>query len=557
MKMRLFLREWKVTISSFAVFVLVVLPGAAPALDRAGDSSSDTPSTDYIVADTGQSKCYNTAVEIGSPAAGEAFYGQDAQYYGPPPRYNDNGNGTVLDLTTGLTWMASPDADGDGVLESPGDKLSWWDAMEFPNTLNEMNYGGYDDWRLPSIKELYSLIDFSGVDPSGLEGDTTGLIPFIGREYFGFVYGNEDAGERIIDSQYWSSTEYVSTTMGGDHTVFGVNFADGRIKGYGTSLHGDDKVSFALCCRGNIGYGTNDFTDNGDGTVTDAATGLMWQQADNGAGKTWKEALSYAENLVLAGHDDWRLPNAKELQSILDYTRSPATHGTAAIDPVFTCTAIADEGGGVNYPFYWAGTTHANWSESPGYMGAYVCFGEALGWMQSPFPPYEYTLMDVHGAGAQRSDPKYGDPDDWPYGHGPQGDVVRIYNHSRCVRGGLAETPVPDVKANGSDDPVLLSPGSTATITIALEPGDFTDRDADWWVFADTPFGTYSYIYPSGWERGFFRSFGYELLQVPSFEVLDGVLPAGDYTIYFAVDDNEDGEFDGAWTDSVEVTVQS
>jgi hypothetical protein len=45
-----------------------------------------------------------------------------------------------------------------------------------------------------------------------------------------------------------------------------------------------------------------------------------------------------------------------------------------------------------------------------------------------------YLLLDVHGAGAQRSDPKSGNPDDYPYGHGPQGDVIRIYNHVRLVR---------------------------------------------------------------------------------------------------------------------------
>jgi len=42
--------------------------------------------------------------------------------------------------------------------------------------------------------------------------------------------------------------------------------------------------------------------------------------------------------------------------------------------------------------------------------------------------------LDVHGAGAQRSDPKLGDPNDYPYGHGPQGDDVRIYNYVRAVR---------------------------------------------------------------------------------------------------------------------------
>ena len=45
-----------------------------------------------------------------------------------------------------------------------------------------------------------------------------------------------------------------------------------------------------------------------------------------------------------------------------------------------------------------------------------------------------YQLLDVHGAGAQRSDPKVGDPQDYPHGRGPQGDVIRIFNFVRCVR---------------------------------------------------------------------------------------------------------------------------
>ena len=52
------------------------------------------------------------------------------------------------------------------------------------------------------------------------------------------------------------------------------------------------------------------------------------------------------------------------------------------------------------------------------------------------FPPGrgEFHLLDVHGAGAQRSDPKAGDPAAFPHGRGPQGDVIRIYNYVRCVR---------------------------------------------------------------------------------------------------------------------------
>lgn len=49
----------------------------------------------------------------------------------------------------------------------------------------------------------------------------------------------------------------------------------------------------------------------------------------------------------------------------------------------------------------------------------------------------DYHFVDVHGAGAQRSDPKAGDPAMFPHGRGPQGDVIRIYNFVRCVRSGL------------------------------------------------------------------------------------------------------------------------
>jgi len=54
--------------------------------------------------------------------------------------------------------------------------------------------------------------------------------------------------------------------------------------------------------------------------------------------------------------------------------------------------------------------------------------------METPPDSGNYVLIDVHGAGAQRSDPKIGAPDDYPNGHGSQGDVIRIYNYVRMVR---------------------------------------------------------------------------------------------------------------------------
>lgn len=383
--------------------------------------------TGYPVVGTNQTTFYGNLTAISEPGETDDFYGQDAQYIRNAPQYEDNGDGTVTDLVTGLMWSQSIDLDGDGDIDV-NDKLTFEEAS---NGASSFSLGGYDDWRLPTIKELYSLILFSGLDVSDYEGTSTSdLVPFIDTDYFEFGYGDTDADERIIDAQYASSTQYVDYTMDGDETLFGVNFADGRIKGYGLVLHGAAKTFYVAYVRGNTTYGVNDFTDNGDGTITDEATGLMWMQGDNGEGITWKNALSYAENLTYAGYSDWRLPAIKELQSIVDYTRSPSTTSSPAIDELFDCTKITNEAGDDDYPYYWSGTTHASWgSTNEGKAAAYVCFGRAMGYMS------EYGgWVDVHGAGAQRSDYKNGDPDDYPTGHGPQGDAVRMRNYVRCVR---------------------------------------------------------------------------------------------------------------------------
>jgi formylglycine-generating enzyme required for sulfatase activity len=70
-------------------------------------------------------------------------------------------------------------------------------------------------------------------------------------------------------------------------------------------------------------------TANGDGTVTDRITSLMWQQTPPTATHLWNDAVDYCAKLSLAGLDDWRLPTSIELVSIVDYgQRSPSINGT-------------------------------------------------------------------------------------------------------------------------------------------------------------------------------------------------------------------------------------
>ena len=374
----------------------------------------------FTVVDTAQTSCYNNSGAIAAPSPGQSFYGQDPQYTGPSTAYTDNGNGTMTDLNTGLMWV-----------QARGSKMTWAAAVAGASA---QRAGGHADWRMPTIKELYSLIKFNGVNGTN-NMVTTGFAPFIDTNYFGFAYGSGIGTERVIDCQDWSATEYVSTTMNNQATIFGVNFVDGRIKGYPKYLPGGGgagNVLYARYVRGNPAYGTNSFVSNGDGTVTDLATTLMWSQADSGTGLNWSNALAWvqARNAVNhLGHNDWRLPNIKELQSIVDYTRSPATTATAAIDTnYFTCTGITNEAGQPDYPYFWSGTILIDGGPTP--SGTYVSFGRAMGYMNG-------SWMDVHGAGSQKSDIMVGNPANYPSGRGPQGDAVRIYNFVRLVRGGL------------------------------------------------------------------------------------------------------------------------
>lgn len=381
----------------------------------------------YVIVDTNQSACFGA--NNGTASIDCANTGEDASYYGEQASYTLSTSGeSVTDNVTGLIWTQTPDIDSSGTINA-SDKLLPDAAIAYCENLI---LDGRSDWRLPSIKELYSLMQFSGRDPSGYTGsDSSALVPFIDDSIFAVGFGDISSGERIIDGQYATTSMYTSTTMNGNNTMFGVNFIDGRIKGYPS--HSD---FYVYCVAGNGRYGENDFVDNGDNTVSDLATGLMWQQQDYHS-NNWQDAINYCESLSLASYSDWRLPNVKELHSLVDYARSPAVTHSAAIDPIFFATSFVNEAGSVDWGSYWSSTTHVSYTEVA-MSAAYISFGESLGYFSG-------IVQDVHGAGAQRSDNKIS-PSNVAgasainlgqgtfYYHGPQGDILRADNFVRCVR---------------------------------------------------------------------------------------------------------------------------
>ena len=95
----------------------------------------------------------------------------------------------------------------------------------------------------------------------------------------------------------------------------------------------------------------------------------------------WQDALAYADDADLGGFSDWRLPNVKELHSIVDYSRSPLGHGRRpSVPPSTTCSPheITNKAGDSDYGYFWSSTSAHFTSGEPYYYAWNVAFGRAV-----------------------------------------------------------------------------------------------------------------------------------------------------------------------------------
>ncbi len=407
----LFKQTFCTAIAAATLMTLTACGGGSSDSTTTASTSTVTPVVTTLadespVVDTSQTATYDATSVIAAPAKGQAFYGQDAQFSGTQPSYTKSSDGlTVKDNVTGLTWQAS----------QTGGDVYWTEAETVPAALNKSSYGGYSDWRLPTIRELYSL--WNG---------NTGW-PYIDTNYFSVPYASE---QELSHAILWSSTKYTGllrssiegSSAVGAEMAFGVNFGTGHIKAYTTSIGAKHMVR---AVRGPI-YGTSSFVDNGNGTINNQATGLMWTQSDSGVGMDWEHALAWAQTQngeKLAGYSDWRLPNTKELQSLVDYTRSAEATAAAnvgpAINPLFKISSITNEAGDADYPFFWTSSSARASSTAPFSSAWAVAFGRAV----------DDSGKDLHGAGAVRFDTKV------KATSGTSGqDAGRVFNYVRLVR---------------------------------------------------------------------------------------------------------------------------
>lgn len=223
--------------------------------------------------DTGQTKSYTNT------------WGEDSDYIIHPPAFKVLLPGIVLDTVTGLMWQ-----------QADSGEMTYENAIKYADTLM---LGGFNDWRLPTAHESFSIFNHQTPNPAH---DAT-YFTKTGAEYWW-----------TSDKQVNDANKVWVTNGGGgigNHAKTETISAGGTKKYHGRCVRNMNQTTFM----------DSRFTDNSDGTITDNLTHLMWVKIPS-SGQTWEEGLQYAESLNMAGFTDWRLPNIKELRSLNDERRT-------------------------------------------------------------------------------------------------------------------------------------------------------------------------------------------------------------------------------------------
>jgi hypothetical protein len=386
---------------------------------------------------TGQTICYDAS---GNVIACENT-GQDGDWPAgiawPSPRFTDHYNGTITDNLTGLVWLRNANCYG---------LQTWANALNTANALNSGECGLSDgsvqgDWRLPNINELESLIH---AGHAGNENPAT----WLNSQGFSNVNSN-------LYQWYWSSTTDAFVTGRAwvvymDSGSVGV-VASKTYLSYGWPVRSASpplvspppadlwKTGQSICydASGNviacentgqdgdwqagIAWPSPRFTDKGNGTVTDNLTGLVWlKDANCFEVQNWTNALNKA-NALNSGEcglsdgsveGDWRLPNRKELRSLVDYSQNHSQNKPSlpADSPFTNVQSNSSQG-------YWSSTT----SPTTNSTGSAWVVGISLGYVYAINKDSSYSVWPVR---SRRGPGSFSDvpPDYWAHNY-----IVAIY----------------------------------------------------------------------------------------------------------------------------------
>jgi hypothetical protein len=246
----------------------------------AGNGDCDEPT--LTMPDSPSVKCTYCKYDGTCPIAGESCYGQDGHYSINWPEY-DVYDDYVVDQVSGLTWQRN-------VTDQVG---NWYQAVQ---SCLDLELAGEGDWRLPNRMELMSIVTYAG-----------GAI-------------DQDAFPNTPASRFWSASTNAAGTHGWDIWFTGGGFRTDSVWG----------ASYYRCVRGQAPATPNYLPDTD--TVLDQTTGLTWQRHLPDEIYKWSEGMAYCESLELDGETDWRLPNIKELVTLVEEHKSPVIDQTAFPD---------------------------------------------------------------------------------------------------------------------------------------------------------------------------------------------------------------------------------
>lgn len=281
--------------------------------------------------------------------------------------YSDNGDKTVTDPTTGLTWMrcawgqpyneATNNCDGNPI------PLSWTVAEATKGT----EFAGHTDWRLPTIRELLTIVDRSRIKPA------TNAVAFPAAPYDKMTWSSSaitlDSKEYAWGVNFWfgDTTYNIKTpTIPTETPILGVVRL---VRNDPTSPTAAAKAALLSLERPSGDYQLQD----ADKSVLHVPTGLIWQKC-----AVWSDDCKIAPppmnfsvdapsqaKMEVNGHKDWRIPTADELLSLVDFkllnhainaTMFPNSQGV-----YFFSSSLVD--GNVNSPWlvhFWDGMLTGN-----------------------------------------------------------------------------------------------------------------------------------------------------------------------------------------------------
>lgn len=233
------------------------------------------------------------------PGAGKATT-NTVLYTKESPRYADKGDGTLVDHLTGLMWMKQD------TWQELGRLVSWHQGQEFAREKNAKKFAGYGDWRFPTASEAKGLFDSEAVN-TDREGCEIHLDPIFPKGCGYTTWTSETRGAKSAlgydyraDYEYWLAKEN---------------------DGFPSAVRLVRNIVQAKPKEKDIGR----FVDNGNGSISDKETGLMWKRTDSFIDLdkwiSWEEAKTFCQSLnreEFAGFTDWRMPTRKEAMTIYD-----------------------------------------------------------------------------------------------------------------------------------------------------------------------------------------------------------------------------------------------